>query len=62
MSAAMLMWMDRPKGVECREKLGGHRRKVHCTRHPRYGAVRKPRTTCEACWWVWFFIGGPRHD
>jgi hypothetical protein len=31
-----------------------------CEAHPRYKALRKPRLTCEACWWQWFYAKAAR--
>jgi hypothetical protein len=28
-------------------------KRLKCKVHPRYGALRKPRSTCEACWELW---------
>ncbi len=27
--------------------------RLRCKTHPRYGALRKPRSACEACWELW---------
>lgn len=29
--------------------------KISCPKHPRYGAIQKPRVVCEACWDQWDF-------
>lgn len=31
-----------------------------CTRHPRYQALRKPRTLCADCWRMWHESNRPR--
>jgi hypothetical protein len=31
-----------------------------CKKHPKYQAKRRPRTLCDACWWLW--LESVQHD
>lgn len=33
-----------------------------CPQHPRYGKKRKPRGTCENCWFLWFLTALTSED
>lgn len=28
---------------------------MRCKHHKRYRGLRKPRISCEGCWWIWFY-------
>ena len=30
---------------------------LRCAKHPKYKAIRQPRSTCRACWIIWYSTG-----
>jgi len=59
-SQARSFYVDKIAGPKVKTKKQG--RFLYCDDHPTYGAVRRPRTTCEACWVAYNALHGEIED